>query len=115
MCVLVAEWLAFGTASLTARVRSCGREVYKRLDSSARTPGSEPSIIGGLVYRESHPWALKRSLDAYGELQVPITNIANKITHNAHITHHIVAGWSARWHHTTYTLCGALCRINWQL
>ena len=35
---------------------------------------SEPSIIGGLVYRESHPWALKRSLDAYGELQVRITN-----------------------------------------
>ena len=58
ICVLVAEWLAFGTASLTVRVRSCGREVYKRLDSSARTPGSEPSIIGGLVYRESHPWAL---------------------------------------------------------
>ena len=27
------------------------------IDSSARTPGSEPSIIGGLVYRESHPWA----------------------------------------------------------
>ena len=73
-CVLVAEWLAFGTASLTARVRSCGREAYKRLDSSAHTPGSEPSIIGGLVYRESHPWALKRSLDAYGEFQVPITN-----------------------------------------
>ena len=37
-------------------------------------PGSEPSIIGGLVNRESHPWALKRSLDAYGELQVPITS-----------------------------------------
>ena len=73
-CVLVAEWLAFGTASLTARVRSCGREAYKRFDSSAHTPGSEPSIIGGLVYRESHPRALKRSLDAYGELQVPITN-----------------------------------------
>ena len=26
------------------------------------------------MYRESHPWALKRSLAAYGELQVPITN-----------------------------------------
>ena len=38
------------------------------------SPGSEPSIIGGLVYRESQPWALKRSLDAYGEFQVPITN-----------------------------------------
>ena len=73
LCVLAAEWLAFGTASLTARVRSCGQEAYKRLDSSAHTPGSEPSIIGGLVYRESHPWALKRSLDAYGEFQVPIS------------------------------------------
>ena len=72
--MLVAEWLAFGTASLTARVRSCGHEANKRLDSSAHTPGSEPSIIGGLVYRESHPWALKRSLDAYGELQVPTPN-----------------------------------------
>ena len=26
------------------------------------------------MYQESHPWALKRFLDAYGELQVPITN-----------------------------------------
>ena len=103
MCVLVAEWLAFGTASLTARVWSCGLEVYKRFDSSARTPGSEPSIIGGLVYRESHPWALKGSLDAYGELQVPITNKANK-SHTMLSSHIIVGGWSARWHHTTYTL-----------
>ena len=37
LCVLVAKWLAFGTASLMARVRSCGREAYKRLDSSAHT------------------------------------------------------------------------------
>ena len=46
----------------------------------------ELSITGGLVYRESHPWALKRSLDAYGKLQVPITNNANKS--ETQCTHH---------------------------
>ena len=66
--------------SRVVSIRDCqpdgpgGREAYKRLDSSAHTPGSEPSMIGCLVYRESHPWALERSLDAYGEVQVPITN-----------------------------------------
>ena len=89
--VLVAQWLAFGTASLMARVRSCGREIYKRLDSSERTAGSEPSIIRGLVYRESHPGALKRSLDAYREPQVPITNNGNK-SHTMYSSHIIVAG-----------------------
>ena len=61
---------------------------FSLLKKGLKITSLEPSIIGGLVYRESHSWALKRSLDAYGELQVPITNIANKITHNALITHH---------------------------
>ena len=64
-----------------------GSEAYKRLDSSAHTPGSEPSIIGGLVYRESHPWALKRSLDAYGELQVPITNTISVLQRLMSVSH----------------------------
>ena len=62
-----------------------------RKDQILFSSGSEPRIIVGLVYGESHPWALTRSLDAYGELQVPITNNAKK-SHTMQSSHFIVAG-----------------------